>query len=184
MACFWREIWESQSYSHSLWQQLRIGSVKRKKKEKEWRYLVKSGGRGNVPGAECSTSGQDTEAKGLLFTKTGLDYEQWQEAKTSITTQQPHLSQFQFNWSYQSVNAPTFCNKPTNVCSQVDRRSLRACPALPKLMTVKRYHCTMGTSNYLPTFQEIRQLPISNSTLPPPQAIIRGETWPFPSLLW
>lgn len=74
MACFWREIWESQSYSHSLWQQLRIGSVKRKKKNDD--IWLKLGGRGNVPGAECSTSGQDTEADGLLFTKTGLDYEQ------------------------------------------------------------------------------------------------------------
>lgn len=142
MACFWREIWESQSYSHSLWQQLRIGYVKRKKKERKKNddIWLKLGGRENVPGAECSTSGQDTKANGLLFTKTGLDYEQWQEAKTSIITQQPHLSQFQFNWSYQSVNSPTFCNKPTTVCSQVDRRSLRACPALTKLMTVKRYH--------------------------------------------
>lgn len=39
-----------------------------------------------IPGAEYSASGQDTEASGLLFTKTGPDYEQWQEAKTSIIT--------------------------------------------------------------------------------------------------
>lgn len=149
MACFWREIWASQSYSHSLWQQLRLGYVKKKRKRKKKNddNLVKTGGGGvvvcvwgGVPGAECSTSGQDTEANGLLFTKTGLDYEQWQGAKTSIITQQPHLSQSQFNWSYQSVNSPIFHNKPTNICSQVDRRSLRTRPALTKLMRVKRYH--------------------------------------------
>lgn len=37
-------------------------------------YLVKMA-RG-IPGAEYSASGQDTETSGLLFTKTGPDYEQ------------------------------------------------------------------------------------------------------------
>lgn len=37
-------------------------------------YLVKMA-RG-IPGTEYSASGQDTEASGLLFTKTGPDYEQ------------------------------------------------------------------------------------------------------------
>lgn len=36
-------------------------------------YLAKTAG--GIPRAECSASGQDTEASGLLFTKTGPDYE-------------------------------------------------------------------------------------------------------------
>lgn len=37
-------------------------------------YLVKTAG--GIPAANCSASGQDTEASGLLFTKRGPDYEQ------------------------------------------------------------------------------------------------------------
>ena len=37
-------------------------------------YLVKTAG--GIPIANCSTSGQDTEASSLLFTEISQDYEQ------------------------------------------------------------------------------------------------------------
>lgn len=55
---------------------LPMATVKNRIWKKNDDIWLKLGGRGNVPGAERSTSGQDTEANGLLFTKTGLDYEQ------------------------------------------------------------------------------------------------------------
>lgn len=44
----------------------------RKKKERmKKKSLVRAAG--GIPRAECSASGQDTKASGLLFTKTGRD---------------------------------------------------------------------------------------------------------------
>lgn len=78
----------------------------------------------------------------FIVYKNRPDYQEWQEAKTSIIT---HNHAYLSPSSTEAINhqLPHLCNKSSNICSQVDRRSLRAPPALTKLMTQKRpcRHC-------------------------------------------
>lgn len=156
----------------------------KKKKKKRMTYLVKTAGVGEEGGnsrsrMQCIWTGHG--GSGLLFTKTGLDYEQWQEAKTSIITHKhtsPNPSSTEaINQSTppSSVINPTiFAAKWIEGPSSIDQADdIKKIPqAQWELQT---------TSNLLrdKTAAHFKLL-----TLPPPQAIIRGEAWPFPSLLW
>lgn len=140
-------------------------------------YLIKTAG--GIPGVKCNASGKDTVATGLLLQKQARIMNSDKRPRPQLyltTTPLPIPVQLKLSIS----QLPHLCNKPTNICSQVDRRSLRAPPALTKLMTLKR-SCRHNGDFKLP-FNLPRDKVAAHFKLypyPHPQQSLRKKHGPF-----